>query len=269
MRIFASLANGCTEGTFAAGSAIFDKGDKGSTMYIIVSGDVNIFLPDQASRRVSLSDMARGEYFGEMALFDDLPRSASALATTDAVLLELSRAALLKTVAEHPSAALAMLRTMSLRVRNMNNLLEKQATRNAIAEFESRLAWSDRLADKVAEVNGSWTFIIGLALLTVVWVIINSPGLVGWRPFDEYPFVFFNLVLAVLVGIQGPLILMSQNREGAKERDKAELDFTINLKNEVNIQTLVRELGEFRSEAMHRLEHIDQTFSVRSGIGPS
>jgi len=68
---------------------------------------------------------------------------------------------------------------------------------------------------------------------------------VGWAPFDQYPFVFFNLLLAVLVGLRGPLILMSQNRETEEERHKAEMDYTVNLKNEVNIQTVLRELGKF------------------------
>jgi uncharacterized membrane protein len=257
-----SLADHCTERAVPAGSLIFNRGDPGSAMYLIVRGQVNIHLPDQGSRRMSLNDLAGGEYFGEVALFDEQPRTASASATTEVALLEVSRSALLSTLRERPAAALSMLRTMASRVRNMSEMLEEQVSKNAVAEFEQRLTWSDRLANKVAGINGSWAFILCLVAMTSVWVVVNSPGLVAWPAFDPYPFVFFNLVLAVLVGLQGPLILMSQNRESAKERAKAEMDFAVNLKNEVNIQTLVRELGEFRLETIQRVELIEQAVHI-------
>jgi uncharacterized membrane protein len=258
----ASLADHCIERAVRAGSAIFNQGDPGSAMYIIVSGQVNIHLPDEGSRRVSLNDMAKGEYFGEVALFDEQPRTASASAIGDVTLLEVSQGALIVTLRERPTAALTMLRTMGARVRNMSEIIEEHVSKNAIAEFEQGLTWSDRLADRVAAMNGSWTFIVGLAVVTTIWVVVNAPNLVAWPPFDPYPFVFFNLVLGVLVGLQGPLILMSQNRESAKERTKSEMDFAVNLKNEVNIQTLVRELGEFRLETMQRVQRIEQTLGV-------
>src|SRR5438477_9442249 len=100
----ASLADQCVERAIGAGSIIFNRGDPGSAMYVIVGGQVNIHLPDQGSRRMSLNDMARGEYFGEVALFDDLPRSASASATTEVILLELSRSALMRMLEDRPSA---------------------------------------------------------------------------------------------------------------------------------------------------------------------
>lgn len=257
-----SLADHCQERIFTPGSVIFNRGDAGSAMYVIAHGQVNVHLPDQGTRRMSLTDMADGEYFGEVALFDEQPRTASAVATTEVALLEVSRAALISMLQQRPSAALIMLRTMAARVRNTSAVLEEHVTRNAVAEFEQGMTWSDLLADRVAKVNGSWAFILGLVAITSLWVLINVPGLVAWPAFDPYPFVFFNLVVAVLVGLQGPLILMSQNRESAKERAKADGDFAVNLKNEVNIQTLVRELGEFRLETTQRLELIERTLDV-------
>ena len=108
-------------------------------MYLVVRGQVNIHLPDQGSRRISLNDLARGEYFGEVALFDEQPRTASASATTDVTLLEVSRSALLSMLQERPSAALIMLRTLASRVRNMSEMLEQHVSKNAVAEFEERL----------------------------------------------------------------------------------------------------------------------------------
>ena len=91
----------------------------------------------------------------------------------------------------------------------------------------------------------------GIVGRAVEWCAVNS----GWllrSPMDPYPFQFFNLALAILVGLQGPLIVMSQNRQSLKDRARADTDFKVNLKNEVNIETLLRELSEFRAEARVR-----------------
>ena len=129
-------------------------------------------------------------------------------------------------------------------------MLSARAAKNVDEEFEKNLNWSDRLADSVAALNGSWAFILFLIALTLVWCLVNlgmaKPAL------DPYPFQFFNLALAILVGLQGPLIVMSQNRQSLKDRARADTDFKVNLKNEVNIETLLRELAEFRAEAKAR-----------------
>ncbi|HKA44131.1 MAG TPA: DUF1003 domain-containing protein [Burkholderiales bacterium] len=246
------LARSMTERRFKAGEIIFHQGEQSCSMYIVSQGHVNIFLPGEASRRVSLQDISRGEVFGELALFDGKPRSASALATTDLVLLELSRVTLSDYLERRPNAAMDILRIMAERLRQTDALLSERAAKNVDEEIEKNLTWSDRLADRVASLNGSWVFIVILVIVTLGWTLANSLGLVG-RPFDPYPYVFYNLVLAILVALQGPLIVMSQNRQGSKDHARAETDFKVNLKNEVNIETILRELGEFRAEANRRL----------------
>ena len=257
------LASELVERRLAAGQMIFEEGDAGGEMYIVAEGQVNIHLPGESSRRISLKDIARGEYFGELALFDDKPRSASALATTDAVLLELSRETLSAYLSRRPSAAMSILRTMAERLRQTNAMLSERAAKNVVEEIEKNLRWSDRLADRVAELNGSWSFIIGLGVLTGGWFLINRRGALG-APFDAYPFVFYNLLLAILVALQGPLIVMSQNRQSLKDRATAETDFKVNLKNEVNIETMLRELGELRAEVNTRFEALESRREGRS-----
>ena len=242
-----ALSHALVPRSFRAGTMIFSQGDTGSSMYIVQSGDVNIHLSGEGSQRISLKDIARGEYFGELSLFDDKPRSASTLATSDAVLLELQRTTLESYLDRRPRAAMAILRTMSERLRETNTLLSARAAKNVDEEFERNLSWSDRLADAVAELNGSWKFIIFLLALTVAWCMVNT-SMMMHDPLDPYPYAFFNLALAILVGLQGPLIVMSQNRQSFKDRARAETDFKVNLKNEVNIETLIRELSEFRAE---------------------
>jgi CRP/FNR family transcriptional regulator, cyclic AMP receptor protein len=135
-------------------------------------------------------------------------------------------------------------------------MLSQRAAKNVVAELEGKLTWSQKLADRVAELNGSWTFILFLFGITFLWMILNLQTF-GAR-FDPYPYQFFNLALAILVALQGPLIVMSQNRSAEKDRAQAETDFQVNLKNEVNIETLLRELGEMRAETNARLDRLER-----------
>jgi CRP/FNR family transcriptional regulator, cyclic AMP receptor protein len=245
-----ALAQSLVERKFAGGDIIMNLCDRGTSMFIVAEGHINIYLPGEASRRISLKDITTGEHLGEIALFDDRPRSASAVATTDATLLELDRDTLSRYLSQRPQGAMTLLRTLAGRLRATNEMLSQRAAKNVVAELESKLTWSQKLADRVASLNGSWTFILLLVGLTLLWIAINARSLAG---FDPYPYVFFNLLLAVLVSLQGPLIVMSQNRSSLKDRAQAETDFQVNLKNEVNIETLLREVGEMRAEMNQRL----------------
>jgi uncharacterized membrane protein len=249
------LAGRVVERGFHAGDVIFSQGDASNSMYVVAEGQLNIFLPGEGSRRISLKDVGPGEFFGELALFDDLPRSASVLAATDCTLFELSRGTLEDYLEHRPSAAHALLRMMTQRLRATNALLSQKAV-NVIAEIDKSLTWKDRLADQVASLNGSWSFVLALLGATAAWTLANSLGLRS--AFDPYPYVFFNLVLAILVALQGPLIVMSQNRQSMKDRRTTEAQYQVNLKSEVHIETILRELGEFRTEMHQRLDALEK-----------
>lgn len=250
-----ALAKRLTERRYKAGEMVFAKDDKGSSMYIVLSGAAQIFLPAEGDDRVVLKDVRTGEYFGELSLFDDKPRSASVSASTDTVLLELTREEFGEHLGRSRTAAMAILAEMAERLRETNALLSQRAARDVVKEIEDNLTWGQRLADRVAELNGSWSFILFLLGLTVVWVVLNS---IAHLRFDEYPYQFFNLALAILVALQGPLIVMSQNRQTLKDRAQAETDFRVNLKNEVGIEGIQRELGAFRAETLKRLEVLER-----------
>lgn len=103
-------------------------------------------------------------------------------------------------------------------------------------------SFGDRLADRVAEVGGSWSFIIGFAVVLFSWMIINSSVLesVGLHPFDGYPYIFLNLLLSTLAAIQAPIIMMSQNRQSDKDRIAARHDYEVNLRTQLEIIRLHR-----------------------------
>jgi uncharacterized membrane protein len=160
---------------------------------------------------------------------------------------------------------------MAERMRETNSLLSQRAARDVVKEIEENYTWGQRLADKVADLNGSWAFMVFLLLLTGGWALANHHSIAGEHPFDAYPFQFYNLFLAVLVALQGPLIVMSQNRQSLKDRKQAETDFHVNLKNELGIETLLRELGAFRAETTKRLEVLERSSRndrVRAEIPP-
>ena len=94
-----------------------------------------------------------------------------------------------------------------------------------------------RVADKVATFGGSWTFIISFGFVITVWISINS-WLLSIKPFDQYPFILLNLLLSCLAALQAPVIMMSQNRQEEKDRERAKKDFLINLKSELEIRLL-------------------------------
>jgi uncharacterized membrane protein len=104
-------------------------------------------------------------------------------------------------------------------------------------EFEQNLTFGDRLADKVAAVGGSWSFIVGFFAFLVVWAVVNGIVLVQ-TSFDPYPFIFLNLLLSMLAALQAPIIMMSQNRQAAKDRLAAALDYEVNVKAEAAIGEL-------------------------------
>src|SRR5579859_4725597 len=147
-----ALAARLTEKSLKAGEIVFAQGDSGSSMYIVRSGTVQIYLPspDQDGPAVVLKDLRTGEYFGELALFDDKPRSASVRAVVDTVLLELTREELAEQLGRSKRAAMAILSEMAERLRETNAMLSQRATKDVVREFEENLTWSQRLADKVA-----------------------------------------------------------------------------------------------------------------------
>ena len=263
-----SLSQRLVERRFLGGELVFQKGDTGSAMFLVMSGKVEIFLPPQGGAdRVDLKEVNEGEHFGELSLFDDKPRSASVEARTDCVLLELSREHFVSDIVRSEAAVLAILSEMAVRLRDTNALLSQRAARDVVKEFEENLSWRDKLADRVAELNGSWAFILGLLGLTFAWAAMNAFVV---RPFDAYPYQFFNLFLGILVGVQGPLIMMSQNRQAAKDRAQASTDFRVNLKNEVGIETLGRELLTFRKDLEERLVELERAqIEIKSSVGSS
>lgn len=124
--------------------------------------------------------------------------------------------------------------------------------------FDEKMTFGERIADKVAAFGGSWTFIIIFICLMGIWVIINSLMLGNQNAFDPYPYILLNLFLSMLASLQAPIILMSQNRQAAKDRLDAQHDYEVNLKAELEILSLHDKLDELREARWQELILIQQ-----------
>ncbi len=130
-------------------------------------------------------------------------------------------------------------------------------SRNLNNEFDSRMSFGERAADKVASFGGSWKFIGIFTGILLVWIAINGIVLAN-RGFDPYPFILLNLVLSCVASLQAPIIMMSQNRQSAKDRLQAEHDYQVNLKAEVEIRTLHEKMDHLIQNQWQRLLEIQQ-----------
>ncbi|MBO9715021.1 DUF1003 domain-containing protein [Sphingomonas sp.] len=126
---------------------------------------------------------------------------------------------------------------MNAAIRFLADLRRLGVGRDPNALFDARLTFGEKLADRVAAVGGSWKFIIGFSLFLVAWGLLNTLAL-GARAFDPFPFIFLNLMLSMLAALQAPVIMMSQNRQAAKDRLEARLDYETNLRAEAQIESL-------------------------------
>src|SRR6266436_474400 len=235
----------------ASETKLFRAGDLGDAMYLIESGRVRIAVTDDDKKEIVLADLAQGDFFGEMAIIDGKQRSADATVTEDARLAVLSRDNFLGFIHDNPKVALEMLSATFGRLRRTDKLLQQRVSRNVNEEQEKRMTIADRAADVIAEFGGSWKFIGAAVGIIIAWIVFNSVILI--RGFDPAPYQMLNLVMGVIAGLQAPIIMMSQNRQSEKDRLRADLDFQVNLKNEISLAEVLRRLDVIESERLPQL----------------
>jgi uncharacterized membrane protein len=130
-------------------------------------------------------------------------------------------------------------------------------SKNIEKQFEGKLSFGERLSDHIAEFGGSWRFITIFGAVLLGWIALNV-ALLASRAFDPYPFILLNLILSCLAAIQAPIIMMSQNRAEARDRLRAEYDYKINLKAELEIRHLHEKLDHLLRRQYNRLLEIQQ-----------
>jgi CRP/FNR family transcriptional regulator, cyclic AMP receptor protein len=244
----AELGKYLTIHDYPRSAPIFRTGDPGDAMYLIDVGKVRISITDADGAAVTLAELSAGDFFGEMAMLDGQGRSANAIAIEDARLAKLTREDFLSFMRSDPRLTLELLTALTARLRRTDDLLRHRVSRNVNQEEEARLTLADRAADRIAEFGGSWKFITAFMTFLLLWVAINSWILIT-RAFDPYPYLLLSTALNMLAALQAPIIMMSQNRQAHKDRLRANLDYQVNLKNELLLSDIIRRLDELKKKS--------------------
>src|SRR6266850_4991196 len=201
---------------FAARQRIYRVGDPGAKAYVVLSGKVEVVIIDEDNQAVVLDTPTSGEMFGLASMLSATVHATTATALEDTTAIEVDRNDLSNLMQKKPLAGLDMLTMIGRHFRAAQDLVRARSARNPNEVIDETLTLGQRLADGVARFGGSWAFIISFAVVLVAWVVVNI-GL-ATRAWDPYPFILLNLFLSMLAAVQAPVIMMSQNRQDAKDR---------------------------------------------------
>jgi uncharacterized membrane protein len=202
---------------------------------------VRVTTLDEDHQEVIVDEPAEREFFGFASMLQQTPHQTNAHALEESVCLEVSRDDIQILLERKPHAGMDLLTTLSRQFHAAQNLVRSRASRNPNDVIEAETTVGERIADAVARFGGSWAFIITFAAILIVYTAINV--ILEKKAWDPYPFILLNLFLSMLAAVQAPVIMMSQNRQDAKDRVRGELDFEVNRRAETEIQGVARRLS--------------------------
>ncbi|HTH50479.1 MAG TPA: DUF1003 domain-containing protein [Pyrinomonadaceae bacterium] len=220
-----------------AGETIFNAGDLGDALYIVASGEVELYIKDNTGEKIVLTVAEKDDIFGELSMLDARPRSATARAIADCELLLLDRDDLLALFQKQPDAALNMLAAMGGMLRKVDRLLQTRVSRNVNQEMEERLPTLQRIADWIARFSGSMHFLIINGIWFVTWIVWNTL-LPEQRQFDPFPFGLLTMIVSLEAIFLSCFVLISQNRQAAKDKIRNDIEYDINVKAELEVTHL-------------------------------
>ena len=227
---------------FRPGQIIIRESEVGDLFYVITEGHAEIIIRDADGAELILHEVGPGDFFGELSMLTNEPRSARIRAVDSVTTLALEREDFFEFFRTHPHAAIDVMVELGGRLRDNDAILRRMVSRNVNEVVEEQMTLGERVADRVADTIGSWRFIIIQSMLIVLWIILN---VVAWvEHWDPYPFILMNVMLSFQAAYAGPVIMMSQNRQSAKDRLAAEIDHQVNTKAEFEIGLLMRRLDE-------------------------
>ena len=243
---------------FGARHRIYRAGDPGAKAYVVTSGKVEVVVVDEDNQEVVLDTPTAGEMFGLASMLSASEHATTATALEDTTAIEVDRNDLTNLLQKKPLAGLDMLTMVGRHIRTAQLLVRMRAARNPNEVIDERVTWADRVADAVARFGGSWKFIISFAVVLVAYAAVNVA--LAARAWDPYPFILLNLFLSMLAAVQAPVIMMSQNRQDARDRLRSELDFAVNRKAEGEIIQLAARLNRIED----KLDDIHRDVNTRS-----
>jgi len=221
----------------SAGATLFKAGEPGEALFVVVSGEVELFIKDTTGQKIVLTVVRAGEIFGELALLDSGARTATAVALADSELLELDRDDLMLLFQRTPAAGLRLLASMGHMTRKADELLKTRVSRNVNAEVEEQLSPLQHVADWIAWFSGSMPFLLINLVWFALWIAINTLPL-GIPAYDPYPFGLLTMIVSLEAIFLSCFVLISQNRQSQKDHVRSDVEYEINVKAELEVAHL-------------------------------
>lgn len=246
--------------SLSAEQTLFRAGDPGESLYLVRSGEVELSIQDNVGQKITLDTAGPGDFFGEIALLDEQSRTATAVALADTELIELDRGDLLLLFSKKPDAALHMLAAMGRMTRKADALLRQRVSRNVNEEVEERLTPLQRISDWLAWFSGSMLFLFIHAVWFGAWIalnvgLLNIPGLSG---FDPYPFGLLTMIVSLEAIFLSTFVLISANRQAEKDKVRADIEYEVNIKAEMEVAYLHDKADHLHEEMLRRFTQLEK-----------
>jgi len=255
----AALAGRIGTTKIPAWQMIFHHGDPGDTMYLVREGEVEIFFKNDTGERIVLETLCAGDFFGEISLLDGGPRTASALVTKDMDALTIGRGDLEEFLRLRPAASMDFVGAVGRRLRETTRLLRHTASRNINEVEADKRTVVMRVADWISEFSGSLPFLFLHCALFALWIGLNVSPLANTKVggFDQFPFGLLTMAVSLEAIILSVFVLLSQNRQVARERVRNDIEYEVNLKAELEIAHMHEKFDHMHSEILARLARIE------------
>ena len=250
----------------AKDATLFQAGEPGDSLYVVQSGEIELYIKDTVGQKIVLTVAGRGEVFGELSMLDNGARTATALALMDTELLELDRDDLLLLFQKTPAAALGMLAAMGHMTRKADALLRSRVSRNANEEAEEQRGLILRIADWVSWFSGSMLFLAIHAVWFIGWVVINT-GAIGIKAFDPYPYGLLTMIVSLEAIFLSCIVLISQNRQAEKDRVRSDIEYEVNIKAELEVAHLHEKTDQIYAEMHEQFAKLNKKLEASRSSG--
>lgn len=260
-----ALAKVVDELTVPEGHTLFQAGDPGDSLFIVREGSIELFIKDTVGQKIVLTTAEAGDMFGELAMLDTGPRTATALALTESEVLVLDRDDLMLLFQRKPEAALHMLAALSGLTRKADELLRTRVSRNANEEMEVHSTPLQKIADWIAWFSGSMPFLMINGGWFIIWIVLNTLVLGAAAAFDPYPFGLLTMIVSLEAIFLSCFVLVSQNRQAEKDRLRSDIEYEVNIKAELEIAHLHEKTDRLYENMMARFERLEKATASSSG----
>jgi CRP/FNR family cyclic AMP-dependent transcriptional regulator len=260
----ALLAEHLDEAHYLAGQIIASSGDPGGAMFVVHDGRVERYIKDKNGEHVCLGFAGKGEVFGELSLLDNEPRAASVRAVENTHLFVIDRHDLEMLVSSHPAAALDMIEMLGKRIREADELIgERVVARNVNEEVPTATTFGERLSDFLTRVAGDIRFVYFNFLWFGTWITLNTYIIPGLEPFDPFPFGLLTMIVSLEAIFLSLFVLISQNRQTAREKVRNDIEYEVNVKAELEIREVRQQIEELQQLMLLHLSQMSANLPAK------